>query len=479
MYMAYNNSSWNVLNNHSNGNISLNSLGNDVFIGWYNTAKIHLYWSNSDNTSRTEFLQVNSNGAYALTRFGVNGQNTSYNLYVNGTGYFDGNVTNKGTVYFNNGTSYYINNNAVARLNYIEVLSAGGLTINPAASPWPYINFSTRASASDATYVTATASTWVQIYATVPAKRTSDNSYYSSRIFFRFYSKTANTLTRIAHYEDYCLPYVNDGRTTDVTYNILTTKSAVTTAQGGTGNTSYTASRLIYSSSASKLSSSSIITDGAYISTSRFLATSETDAVSGSNAAVALTTGNASGTHMEFDGNEILAKTSASAKGTLYLNESGYVTADGKIYNAVWNDFAEYRSSNITEPGRVVVSDGKGNLILSTKRLQPCGHVISDTFGMAVGESDTAQTPLGVAGRILVIPYQDCNNYHIGDCLCTAPNGTADIMTREEIINYPDRIIGIVDEIPTYDNWEQTSTMKKHKINTTIPVNGRIWIYVK
>jgi hypothetical protein len=40
-----------------------------------------------------------------------------------------------------------------------------------------------------------------------------------------------------------------------------------------------------------------------------------------------------------------------------------------KVYNAIWNDFAEYRNSDITEGGRVLVSDGKGKLVLSTERL--------------------------------------------------------------------------------------------------------------
>ena len=63
-------------------------------------------------------------------------------------------------------------------------------------------------------------------------------------------------------------------------------------------------------------------------------------------------------------------------------------------------------------------------------------------------------------------------------------------MTREEIINYPDRIIGIVDEIPTYEVWQQSLTNYKKKDNgeideigekntTDTKVNGRIWIYVR
>jgi len=133
--------------------------------------------------------------------------------------------------------------------------------------------------------------------------------------------------------------------------------------------------------------------------------------------------------------------------------QHGYVDTSG-VHTAVWNDFAECRESEITEAGRVVVSNGKGQMILATERMQPTAHIISDTYGCVVGESDTAKTPLGVAGRVLVYPYRDRTEYKIGDCLCTAPNGTADIMTREEIITYPDRIIGIVDEIPLYENWQ-------------------------
>ena len=57
------------------------------------TQSINFYYStgtrNSAASSRTHYAQVNSNGLYALVRFGVNGQNTSYNFYVNGTSFFN------------------------------------------------------------------------------------------------------------------------------------------------------------------------------------------------------------------------------------------------------------------------------------------------------------------------------------------------------------------------------------------------------
>jgi hypothetical protein len=86
-----------------------------------------------------------------------------------------------------------------------------------------------------------------------------------------------------------------------------------------------------------------------------------------------------------------------------------------------------------------------------------------------MGESDTCKTPIAVAGRVLAIPYQEREKYHAGMAVCSAPNGTIDIMTREEIINYPDCIIGFVSEIPQYETWG-TSNIK---------INNRIWIKLR
>lgn len=158
-----------------------------------------------------------------------------------------------------------------------------------------------------------------------------------------------------------------------------------------------------------------------------------------------------------------------------------------KVYGAVWNDYAECRASDEIEPGLVIVDDISGKMQRSTTRLQAGAHIISDTYGHLIGKSDEAKTPIGVSGRVLVTPYQPRENYKIGDALCAAPNGTADIMTREEIREYPDRIIGIVSEIPEYEIWTQIfsdykDVRDKEKVEQAraeIQVNGRIWVYVK
>ena len=140
-----------------------------------------------------------------------------------------------------------------------------------------------------------------------------------------------------------------------------------------------------------------------------------------------------------------------------------------RVYAAVFNDYAECRKTIDLEPGRVVIDKDDGSLSCANARLLPGAQVISDTYGNLIGEMPNAQTPIAVSGRVLVYPYQDKNNYHAGMAVCSAPNGTVDIMTREEIREYPDCIIGIVSEIPDYEKWGSDQ----------VEVNGRIWIKVK
>ena len=142
----------------------------------------------------------------------------------------------------------------------------------------------------------------------------------------------------------------------------------------------------------------------------------------------------------------------------------------GQVYGAVWNDYAEYRQTKeCISPGYCVIETGKGDLIKSSERLQPGANIVSDTFGFAIGETEQTKTPLAVSGRVLAYPYEDRDSYQAGDPVCSGPNGTISKMTREEVREYPDRIIGTVSEIPDYEVWG-TGNVK---------VNNRIWIKVK
>ncbi len=148
--------------------------------------------------------------------------------------------------------------------------------------------------------------------------------------------------------------------------------------------------------------------------------------------------------------------------------DNGVLVAN-KVRGAVWNDYAEYRESLIKEAGRCVVETGYGDLELSTKRLQLGGNIISDTFGFSIGETDKAKTPIAVCGRVLAYPYEDRYKFTAGAAVCSGPDGTISLMTREEVKEWPDAIVGYVSEIPEYKEWGPDK----------IQVNNRIWIKVK
>lgn len=146
---------------------------------------------------------------------------------------------------------------------------------------------------------------------------------------------------------------------------------------------------------------------------------------------------------------------------------TGRVTANS-VYGAVWNDYAEYRQALTKEPGRCVVEKGDDTLELSTARLLPGANIVSDTFGFAIGETADCVTPIAVSGRVLAYPYEPRDQFKAGDAVCSGPNGTVSIMTREEIREYPERIIGTVSSVPTYERWGSGNVL----------VDGRVWIKV-
>lgn len=143
------------------------------------------------------------------------------------------------------------------------------------------------------------------------------------------------------------------------------------------------------------------------------------------------------------------------------------------ITSAVWNDYAEYRESDTNEAGYVLAENGDDTLSQTKERLQHFAGIVSDTWGFSQGETEKAKTPIAVSGRVLAYPYRNRNEYKPGDCVCTAPGGTVDIMTREEVIKYPDRIVGTVSCVPAYKEWGGGTDRKP------VEVNGRIWIKVR
>lgn len=201
----------------------------------YNNLQPSISYRNSSNII-TDMITLNDSGV-----------NIKASLRVNSNTY------NNGINYFANGTTYYIDNSAIARLSKSEFYNSPGITLNVASTPWPYITFSSRAGTSaigsnNFTYTTITQSLWGNFYYQIPAKKityatagdtsstVTATSYLAAKFWFRQYSPTS-TGARTAYYEDYGLPATTIDRTNNGSYSILTSKNAVTIAQGGTGKT--------------------------------------------------------------------------------------------------------------------------------------------------------------------------------------------------------------------------------------------------
>ena len=145
-------------------------------------------------------------------------------------------------------------------------------------------------------------------------------------------------------------------------------------------------------------------------------------------------------------------------------------TQSNVLYGAAWNDYAEYRETEIEiEPGRVVVENGDDTLSLSTERMQPGAEIVSDTFGFAIGETEKSKTPIAASGRVLAYPHEPRRTYKPGQPVCSGPNGTVSQMTDEEARAYPWLIIGTVSAVPEYETWGEGK----------VKVNGRIWIRIR
>lgn len=166
----------------------------------------------------------------------------------------------------------------------------------------------------------------------------------------------------------------------------------------------------------------------------------------------------------ENDTSDVLYKATPNADGT-YNDGIYYDAGSGVLYGAAWNnDYAEKRECiDPVYPGEVVVESGHGRLLKSFDYNLPCAYVVSDTCGFVIGKEGV---PVAVAGRVLV-EVENRANVHKGDVLCSAPGGRATKMTRHQIKKYPDRILGVVTEVPDYKTWGN------------VDVHNRVWMKIR
>ena len=150
------------------------------------------------------------------------------------------------------------------------------------------------------------------------------------------------------------------------------------------------------------------------------------------------------------------------------LGVAGDIYAN-KVYGAVWNDFAEYRTYKYSKPnpGQVVVECGDDTVKLCDHRLSKGAMITSDTAGIVIGQK-TKGIPVAVAGRVLAYTDKPRENFKVGDTVCSGKDGKVSKMHWWEKLLFPDRILGVVSCIPNYVVWGTGD----------IEVNNRLWVKI-
>lgn len=530
------------------------SVDHTLYIGYGSAAytdKTAFFYSSS-LSSRTQFAEINSNGLYALTRFGVNGQNTGYTCYINGT-LFSGTHTVYGRADSNTApSSFYYNGALEIRESNLVANSASANSFNYAprigfhwanrvaaslsfnsdgifyfrkqdGSSRATIDANVNGTATNANYVwndsaymsfhwdgsKGTQPTWLwggneagNMYVYNPSNfsvnyansaKNADtvDGYHAADLFSGGY-KTTVDLSSLNNNLYYPVTGASIPANGYHKIKVSVHLNSGTKPSWATHNNGFTTNVELYTTAYGwgTTQGETIILNDSYNFTNCGQVVGFTQ--NGNNSVPVLWLRGGGKYFVECDYNALwTTRTSLyytyGKAGDTYTQtvepQSSYpgfkagnggaingVIRAGQVYGAVWNDYAEYRrTKEYIQPGYCVIETGKGDLIKSFERLQPGANIVSDTFGFAIGETEQTKTPLAVSGRVLAYPYEDRDSYQAGDPVCSGPNGTISKMTREEVREYPDRIIGTVSEIPNYEVWG-TGNVK---------VNNRIWIKVK
>ena len=166
------------------------------------------------------------------------------------------NGTTSGTLYLNSGSA-----------GGLVAVGHGGLTVNgPITANSTFTTYNSAIGGS--IYFKPTRNTDDKVMGAInyyASGSTSATAYNLSSFYFTQYSYTKDTYTQNGYYDRYNLPSVAAGKTENNTYNILTTKNTVTVAQGGTGKSSWTANRMVWTSDSNTLTGGNHWVDSSHV----------------------------------------------------------------------------------------------------------------------------------------------------------------------------------------------------------------------
>ncbi len=150
---------------------------------------------------------------------------------------------------------------------------------------------------------------------------------------------------------------------------------------------------------------------------------------------------------------------------------SGDFKSVTKIWNAVWNDIADFQLLNDELIHGKCYFDTKDGARICNERCQlSVIGIASDTFGYGVGTgaNPNQEVPIAVAGWVLAYVDQE---YECGTPLTNDAQGNLTAMTKEEKMEFPERIVALYKKPETAEFWGPAGS--------EIRVNNRHWVKVK
>lgn len=141
-----------------------------------------------------------------------------------------------------------------------------------------------------------------------------------------------------------------------------------------------------------------------------------------------------------------------------------------KVWNAVWNDVADFQTLNDELVfGKCYYDTAEGARICNKPCQMAVMGIASDTFGYGLGRvEDKKQVPIAVAGWVLA--YVD-KEYPCGTPLTSDEHGNLTEIILQDKRDFPERIVA------TYKKAEPLDFFGPE--GSKIKVNGRHWVKVK
>lgn len=155
----------------------------------------------------------------------------------------------------------------------------------------------------------------------------------------------------------------------------------------------------------------------------------------------------------------------------LTYNPSTGALAATKVYNAVYNDIADFfeldNELEKIEYGKCYVRLPEGNTVLSSKYCQQgIIGIATDTYGYGLGKKDIGNKEIPIAIGGIVLAYVD-KVYLPGTPLTCSENGILTEMDRQTTSSYPERLVATFYKEEKNEFWND------------IEVKERCWVKIK